>query len=226
MPTINGKIYSRTSQSNLDAKYGPYESVEEAFEVLATDGDNAVGLTVGIINPGTGDIDDYWFYGGNSREHLVAKLKYDGSTLIVNGRAWQLQLSRPTCQRPSMSLVYNTLSMSSPTPGAGVLYAISRYDEDSDSYPELPELTLLNGTLYNGPIEVVEGDKFKIVAVSVKEGWLNSERQTVVEVVPNGISYGTPVCQDVVEYQPTPELDDNTVLGGTASISDNGRIDF
>lgn len=224
MATINGQIYSRTSQSNLDAKYGPYESVDEAFEVLATDGDNAVGLTVGIINPATGDIDDYWFYGGNSRQHLVAKLKYDGSTLIVNGKAWQLQLKQPKCQNPSVSFVFNKLTMESPTSGAGILYAISRYDEDTDSYPELPELSLLNGTLYSGPIEVVEGDKFKFVARSVKEGWLNSDAVQMAEVLPT--SSGSSDYTSIVEYQSIPELGEDEQLGGTERIRDNGRIEF
>lgn len=224
MATINGKIYSRTPNQSIDAKYGPYASVDEAHELLATNGDNVVGLTVGIINAQTGDIEDYWYYGGNDLEHLVAKLKYDGATLIVNGVAWQLQLQQPKCQQPLLSLVLNRLEMSTPTPGAVIVYSIGRYDEDTDSYPDIPVPTLSTGTLYRSPLEIVEGDKFKIVAVAAKEGWLSSDATTVVEVVP-GVG-DSAVTSSIVEYQPVGELTDNEQLGATERVRDGGTIEF
>lgn len=59
---------------NVDAKYGPYTSREEALRIIDS-GLRAVGLTIGIINSQEKIIDEYWFQGGILDEHLVIKTK-------------------------------------------------------------------------------------------------------------------------------------------------------
>ena len=223
MATINGKIYSRTPNQSIDAKYGPYSSADEAHDLLATNGDNVAGLTVGIFNADTGEVEDYWYYGGNDRENLVVKLRYDGSTLTVNGKTWQLQLKQPKCKAPILTLFLNVLSMMPTTPGSVVVYNIARYDEDTDSYPELPVPTLSTGILYTEPIHIQEGDNFKIVAVAVKEGWTSSDAVRTVEA--DG-SNGSASYAEVIQYQVIGELGDDEQLGGTERLRDNGQIEF
>ena len=57
------KLYVNRPCPNLDFKYGPYPSVEEAFELLGPDGDDiaCIGLTVGIQASPDDPIVDYWF---------------------------------------------------------------------------------------------------------------------------------------------------------------------
>lgn len=55
---------------NLDAKYGPYDDVNQALSTL-TKPTRAVGLTVGIRNGIA--IDEYWFSGGTENKHLILK---------------------------------------------------------------------------------------------------------------------------------------------------------
>ena len=58
---LGGPVNIGSPVPNIDAKYGPYNSVEEAFAELGDDGEGvaAVGLTVGIR---TADgIKEYWF---------------------------------------------------------------------------------------------------------------------------------------------------------------------
>ena len=103
-----------------------------------------------------------------------------------------------------------------------VVYNIARYDEDTDSYPELPVPTLASGILYTEPIHIQEGDKFKIVAVAVKEGWTSSDAVRSVEGMgENGVIYA-----EVIQYQVIGELGDDEQLGGTERIRDNGQIEF
>lgn len=59
------------SYPSIDAKYGPYETLEDALNVL-TRPTRAVGLTVGIKKEDDTLI-EYWFYGGIEDEHLVVK---------------------------------------------------------------------------------------------------------------------------------------------------------
>ncbi len=60
---LRGAINIPQSIPNVDAKYGPYESVEEAWELLGPDEDDVacVGLTVGIQEDPDGPIVEYWF---------------------------------------------------------------------------------------------------------------------------------------------------------------------
>ena len=222
MSTIQGQIYSNTNQASLDAKYGPYESADEAFELLYADGDIAVGLTVGILNAETGKIEDYWFYGGTARENLVVKLRYDGTYLTVNGEVWQLNLDRPKCAKPTGS-TYTPASQSNPnaygtpnevtlettTPGATILYTKAMWDETAGAYEEVVTPTLETGTRYSGSIAIEEGEKYKLVAVAVKEGWMNSD-------VSNAI------FAEYVEVTP-PESGE---LGGTEKINDGPEEEF
>lgn len=222
MGTITGKIYSRTNQASLDAKYGPYNSADEAYESLGADGDIAVGLTVGILNAETGKIEDYWFYGGTARENLVVKLRYDGTYLTVNGEVWQLNLDRPKCAKPTGS-TYTPASQSNPyaygtpnevtlettTPGAVILYTKAMWDETAGAYEEVVTPTLETGTRYDGPIAIEEGEKYKLVAVAVKEGWMNSD-------VSNAI------FAEYVEVTP-PESGE---MGGTEKLNDGPEVEF
>lgn len=223
MGTITGKIYSRTNQASLDAKYGPYNSADEAYESLGADGDIAVGLTVGILNAETGKIEDYWFYGGTARENLVVKLRYDGTFLTVNGESWQLNLDRPKCNRPEIDVyqpanppnapyaygIPNEVHISSNTPGATIIYTKAMWDETAGDYAEVVTPTLETGIVYTGPIMVTEGEKYKIVAVAIKEGWMNSDMST-------------PATTQYVEVA----IPEGEQFGGTEKLKDNGAIEF
>jgi hypothetical protein len=223
MSIIQGQIYSNTNQASLDAKYGPYESADEAFELLYADGDIAVGLTVGILNAETGKIEDYWFYGGTARENLVVKLRYDGTFLTVNGEAWQLNLDRPKCIQPEIdtynaggspsdpraSGIPNEVHISSRTPGSTILYTKAMWDETAGAYEEVVTPTLETGIVYTGPITVTEGEKYKIVAVAIKEGWMNS-------------NVSTPAIAQYVAVN----IPEGSQFGGTEKMKDNGQIEF
>lgn len=75
---VMGRIKLNQAVANLDAKYGPYTSKEQAYETLGVNNMDvlAEGLTVGIIEGGK--IVEYWFQGGIALENLVRK-----STKIV-----------------------------------------------------------------------------------------------------------------------------------------------
>lgn len=55
---------------NIDAKYGPYDSITEALMALAPDA-RAIGLTVGI-RTSTGIV-EYWFKNGTGDHYLIVK---------------------------------------------------------------------------------------------------------------------------------------------------------
>jgi hypothetical protein len=72
--TIGGTINSTAVTSNLDYKYGPYSSKQEAYDTLGPNGVDklAIGLTVGIIEEGR--IREYWFRNNiSSVDDLVLK---------------------------------------------------------------------------------------------------------------------------------------------------------
>lgn len=72
--TIGGNINSTAVLANLDYKYGPYNSLQEAYDTLGPNGVDklAIGLTVGIIEDGR--IREYWFKSGtDSVNNLVLK---------------------------------------------------------------------------------------------------------------------------------------------------------
>lgn len=66
-------IKSNEACANIDYKYGPYHSLDEAYETLGEDGDDviAIGLTVGILTDN--GIVEYWFKNGITKEDLVLK---------------------------------------------------------------------------------------------------------------------------------------------------------
>ena len=234
MATISGQIYSRSNVASINQTYGPYESVEEAHETLAATGDNVVGLTVGILDPVTGKVEDYWYYGGTSMEHLVVKLRYDGAFLTVNGVSWQLDLRQPKCPKPRVEQMLNTVEMLWPdntdTEGMTIIYTIGRYDEDSGTYAEPPTPTLSNGIRYDGPFTLVEGDNYKIKAVAVREGFTNSDVQTQVETLLQtwNEQYQMMTYQDLTDHVEYREINipEGTEMGGTEKIRDNGTLDF
>ena len=219
---IPGTIYQLDPSASLDGRYGPYESVNEAFETLYADDAIRVGLPVGILNAETGKIEDYWFYGGTARENLVVKLRYDGTFLTVNGEAWQLNLDRPKCAKPTGS-TYTPASQSNPnaygtpnevtlettTPGAVILYTKALWDETEGAYEDVVTPTLETGTRYSGPIAIEEGEKYKLVAVAVKEGWMFSDVSDAI-------------FAEYVEVTP-PESGE---MGGTEKLNDGPEIEF
>lgn len=72
--TIGGTINSTAVTSNLDFKYGPYSSKQEAYNTLGPNGLDklAIGLTVGILEDGA--IREYWFRNSiSSVDDLVLK---------------------------------------------------------------------------------------------------------------------------------------------------------
>ncbi len=73
---VGGKINLALSVPNLDNKYGPYTSVQEAWDILGPDNLDvlAIGLTVGIQPTPTSPITEYWFRSGcSSVNDLVPK---------------------------------------------------------------------------------------------------------------------------------------------------------
>jgi hypothetical protein len=66
---INDNIYSYTPK-HLDARYGPYDTVSQALEMVP-DHYRVRGLTVGIIIEG--NIIEYWFMDGVGDANLIKK---------------------------------------------------------------------------------------------------------------------------------------------------------
>lgn len=66
-------IVGKNSKQQLDARYGPYTSVEEAYLILGPTGFDCIfeGLTVGIIVGN--NIYEYWFKNGTNLDNLVLK---------------------------------------------------------------------------------------------------------------------------------------------------------
>ena len=62
------------SKPSLDHRWGPYNSIQEAFNFLDDRDVLCVGLTVGVKDASTGKIDEYWFREkAQSVEDLVKK---------------------------------------------------------------------------------------------------------------------------------------------------------
>ena len=74
--------------SNVDERYGPYQSVEDAL--IGTQGTRVIGLTVGVIENGI--VVEYWFRSGISDEDLTLK--------VVGGKEQQ---STPTYTHISLT---------------------------------------------------------------------------------------------------------------------------
>jgi len=56
--------------ANIDERYGPYQSIEDAL--IGTQGTRVIGLTVGVIENGV--VVEYWFKSGISDEDLTLKV--------------------------------------------------------------------------------------------------------------------------------------------------------
>ena len=62
MPIILGDTLSlNASKPSLDHRWGPYNSIQEAFDFLDDRDVLCIGLTVGVKDASTGKIDEYWF---------------------------------------------------------------------------------------------------------------------------------------------------------------------
>ena len=85
MPIILGDTLSlNASKPSLDHRWGPYNSVQEAFDFLDDRDVLCVGLTVGIKDASTGKIDEYWFREkAQSVEDLVKKNDDDNIVSIL-----------------------------------------------------------------------------------------------------------------------------------------------
>lgn len=81
--TIIAKSYrhvfgSMDSDGNLlpnnEVLYGPYDNVDEAFNIIHNElGNNIpIGLTIGIKS--NNEIVEYWFNGGINKENLIIKV--------------------------------------------------------------------------------------------------------------------------------------------------------
>lgn len=75
---ITARINVMAPVPNIDINYGPYDSVDAAFETLTSYGAIAKGLTVGV-NTESG-IQEYWFKNGVTKNDLVEKLADQGVT--------------------------------------------------------------------------------------------------------------------------------------------------
>ena len=85
MPIILGDTLSlNASKPSLDHRWGPYNSIQEAFDFLDDRDVLCVGLTVGVKDASTGKIDEYWFREkAQSVEDLVKKNDDDNIVSIL-----------------------------------------------------------------------------------------------------------------------------------------------
>ena len=75
---------------NIDAKYGPYDSIEQCLQKLPSSL-RAIGLTVAIKNS-ENLLDEYWFEGGIEDNNLKLKIKSgaDSKILVINANVESL----------------------------------------------------------------------------------------------------------------------------------------
>ena len=92
MPIILGDTLSlNASKPSLDHRWGPYNSIQEAFDFLDDRDVLCIGLTVGVKDPSTGKIDEYWFREkAQSVEDLVKKNDDDNIVSILNNMSTTL----------------------------------------------------------------------------------------------------------------------------------------
>lgn len=85
MPIILGDTLSlNASKPSIDHRWGPYNSIQEAFDFLDDRDVLCIGLTVGVKDPSTGKIDEYWFREkAQSVEDLVKKNDDDNIVSIL-----------------------------------------------------------------------------------------------------------------------------------------------
>jgi len=83
------KIQTTGAHSNLDAFYGPYNSVEDACNNIP-DKYRMIGLTVGIVTKNGNDIsnlEEYWWKLGTSDNELERKVEKINLTLSILGNS-------------------------------------------------------------------------------------------------------------------------------------------
>lgn len=80
---INNRIKMLNQYSNLDALYGPYDSVPEACAAIPV-ALRGKGLTVGIENV-SGNIEEYWWCNDTSDSSLIKKIEQVDLTIAPNG---------------------------------------------------------------------------------------------------------------------------------------------
>lgn len=70
---VGSNIFANEATANVDYKYGPYASIDEAYATLCEDNLDviAVGLTVGIMTEN--GVVEYWFKKGTTKQDLVLK---------------------------------------------------------------------------------------------------------------------------------------------------------
>lgn len=92
MPIILGDTLSlNASKPSLDHRWGPYNSVQEAFDFLDDRDVLCIGLTVGVKDASTGKIDEYWFREkAQSVEDLVKKNDDDSIVSILSNMSTTL----------------------------------------------------------------------------------------------------------------------------------------
>ena len=62
---VKGQLTVGYATANIDANYGPYESLETAQEFLEEERLLTTGLTVGIQPNSNSPITEYWWQGGS-----------------------------------------------------------------------------------------------------------------------------------------------------------------
>lgn len=71
---VGDRLKAGIKSANIDAKWGPYDSLEDAFTRLGEEGDDAliVGLTIGVYtSPEKMRIDEYWIKEKQGEEYTV-----------------------------------------------------------------------------------------------------------------------------------------------------------
>ena len=175
---INNRLVCNEPHANLDSYYGPYNSVDAAFNALASTTVNGVtyakryvGLTVGIWNSAKTEITEYWFKGGTAKSNLVVKT--DGSGGGLPGGVKIVTFDK--------------------NGGSGVQNSIMT---DSDGYVCLPECTLTNGTAtftnwnYEG-VNHNPGDNIKLNTSTVVKALWKEGGVTNYKVSWQNPNYGT-----------------------------------
>lgn len=80
-PLLNNAVdESYNNLPNVDAKYGPYATIDAANTAINKTA-RAIGLTVGIITDGT--IAEYWYESGIEDSNLIRKISNAPSTVIT-----------------------------------------------------------------------------------------------------------------------------------------------
>lgn len=96
---LGDSISLNASKPSLDKRWGPYNSVQQAFDYLDDRDVLCVGITVGVKNAETGAIDEYWFRTkAESVTDLVKKNEDDSIMESLSGIHTTLQTMTKTLQ--------------------------------------------------------------------------------------------------------------------------------